>query len=46
MLSRFPSFVLARKLKALKVNLRGWNEEVFNNVETKKKKTSFGKIVS
>jgi hypothetical protein len=35
--SRSPSFILARKLKALKVDLRTWNEQVFGNVESKKK---------
>jgi hypothetical protein len=28
-----PSFILASKLKALKVNLKAWNEEVFGNIE-------------
>jgi hypothetical protein len=32
-----PSFILASKLKALKVDLKRWNEEVFGNVERKKK---------
>jgi hypothetical protein len=32
-----PTFILARKLKALKVDLRRWNEEVFGNVGRKKK---------
>jgi hypothetical protein len=31
-----PSFILASKLKALKVDLKRWNEEVFVNVERKK----------
>jgi septum formation inhibitor MinC len=31
------SFILASKLKALKADLRRWNEEVFENVERKKK---------
>jgi hypothetical protein len=31
-----PSFVLARKLKALKLDFKKWNEEVFGNVERKK----------
>jgi len=31
------SFVLARKLKALKIDLKKWNEKVFGNVERKKK---------
>jgi hypothetical protein len=35
-----PSFILARKLKALKVDLRVWNEQVFGNVENQKE--SFG----
>jgi hypothetical protein len=33
-----PSFVLARKLKALKLDLKKWNEEVFGNVERNKRK--------
>jgi hypothetical protein len=36
------SFVLAQKLKALKLDLKKWNEEVFDNVE-KRKKTLLGK---
>jgi hypothetical protein len=32
-----PSFIVASKLKALKVDLRRWNEEVFGNVGRKKK---------
>ncbi|XP_035541166.1 uncharacterized protein LOC118344500 isoform X2 [Juglans regia] len=32
-----PSFVLASKLKALKVDLKKWNKEVFGNVEQQKK---------
>jgi hypothetical protein len=32
-----PSFVLAQKLKALKVDLKRWNEQVFGNVEFRKK---------
>jgi hypothetical protein len=31
------SFILARKLKALKVDIRRWDEEVFGNVGSKKK---------
>jgi hypothetical protein len=31
-----PSFVLAKKLKALKVDLKSWNEKVFGNVESLK----------
>ena len=31
------SFIVASKLKALKVDLRKWNEEVFGDVERKKK---------
>jgi hypothetical protein len=31
------SFVLARKLKALKIDLTKWNEEVFGNVARKKR---------
>jgi hypothetical protein len=36
-LSRFLSYILAHKLKPLKGDLRVWNEEVFGNVERKKK---------
>jgi hypothetical protein len=32
-----PSFVLAQKLKALKADLKKWNEQVFGNVEFRKK---------
>jgi hypothetical protein len=35
--SRFLSFILTRKLKALKVNIRIWNEQVFGIVETHKR---------
>jgi hypothetical protein len=31
-----PNFVLAQKLKALKVDLKSWNEQVFGNVESLK----------
>ena len=31
-----PSFILAKKLQALKINLKQWNEEVFGNVLIKK----------
>jgi hypothetical protein len=31
-----PSFVLAQKLKALKVDLKSWNKQVFGNVESLK----------
>jgi len=31
-----PSFVLAQKLKALKVDLKSWNEQLFGNVESLK----------
>ena len=30
------SFVVAEKLKALKINLKWWNKEVFGRVETRK----------
>jgi len=33
-----PSFVIARKLKALKLDLKKWNEEVFGNVERNERK--------
>ena len=33
-----PSFILASKLKALKVDLKRWNVEEFGNVEEKGKK--------
>jgi hypothetical protein len=32
-----PSFVLAQKLKALKVDLKLWNEQVFENVDSLQK---------
>jgi hypothetical protein len=32
-----PSYVFARKLKALRANLKKWNEEVFGNVGVQKK---------
>lgn len=32
-----PIFVLASKLKALKIDLKRWNEEVSGNVERNKK---------
>jgi hypothetical protein len=32
-----PSFILAKKLKALKADLKSWNEQVFGNVEFHKK---------
>jgi len=32
-----PSFVLAKQLKALKVDLKLWNEPVFENVDSLKK---------
>jgi hypothetical protein len=32
-----PSFILAQKLKALKADLKKWNEQVFGNVEFRKK---------
>jgi len=31
-----PSYILANKLKALKTNLKKWNEEVFGDVRKKK----------
>ena len=31
-----PSFILAKKLKALKIDLKKWNEDVFGNVEYKR----------
>jgi hypothetical protein len=33
-----PSFMLARKLKALKADLKVWNKEVFGNLARPKKK--------
>lgn len=33
------SFVLAQKLKALKVDLKLWNEQVFRNVDSLQKLT-------
>ncbi len=32
-----PSYILAHKLKALKLDLKRWNEEVFGNVSFKRK---------
>lgn len=32
-----PSFILANKLKALKTDLKKWNEEVFGDIGKKKK---------
>ena len=32
-----PSFILARKLKALKDDLKKWNKEVFGNLAFRKK---------
>jgi hypothetical protein len=32
-----PSYVLAHKLKALKFDLKRWNEEVFGNIERNKR---------
>jgi len=37
-----PSFVFARKLKALKVDMKKWNEEVFGNVGVQKKELEKG----
>jgi hypothetical protein len=31
-----PNYILGCKLKALKTNLRAWNEEVFGNIGKKK----------
>jgi hypothetical protein len=36
-----PSYIMACKLKALKVDLKKWNEEVFRNVGVKKNKLMF-----
>jgi hypothetical protein len=33
-----PSFVFARKIKALKMDLNKWNEEVFRNLDSNKSK--------
>lgn len=38
-----PSFILARKPKALKVDFRVWNEEMFGNA--KKQKVSSGQVM-
>jgi hypothetical protein len=35
--SSLPSFILANKLKALKSDLKKWNEEVFGDIGKKKK---------
>jgi len=32
----FPSFIFSQKLKALKINLKRWNEHEFGNVEVRK----------
>lgn len=32
-----PSFILVNKLKALKADLKRWNEDIFGNFERKKK---------
>ena len=32
-----PSYILAMKLKALKLDLKQWNETEFSNVTTRKK---------
>jgi hypothetical protein len=37
-----PSYVFARKLKALKVDMKKWNEEVFGNVGVQKKELEKG----
>ena len=31
---RSPNFILAQKLKALKVDIKRWNGQVFGNVES------------
>lgn len=36
-ISRTPSFCLANKLKALKIDLKKWNEDEFDNVEERYK---------
>jgi hypothetical protein len=36
-----PSFKLAHKLKALKLDLKKWNKEIFDNA-SKRKKDFFG----
>ena len=33
-----PSFIFAYKIKALKMNLKKWNEEVFGNIDYNKSK--------
>jgi hypothetical protein len=33
-----PSFIFACKIKAIKMNLKKWNEEVFDNIESNKSK--------
>jgi hypothetical protein len=35
--SGLPSFILTNKLKALKTDLKKWNEEVFGDIGKKKK---------
>ena len=36
--SRTPSYILDNKLKALKLDLKKWNESKFRNISTDKKK--------
>jgi len=40
--SGLPSFILANKLKALKADLKKWNEEVFGDLGKKKKELMEG----
>ena len=35
-----PSFILARKLRALKLDLKKWNVEVFGNVQNRRQAMS------
>jgi hypothetical protein len=37
-----PSYILANKLKALKADLKKWNEKVFSDVGKKKKEVLEG----
>lgn len=34
----YPSFILVLKLRAMKMDLKKWNEEVFGNIGKPKKK--------
>jgi hypothetical protein len=40
------NFILARKVKSLKADLRTWNEQVFGNMESKQKSLFEGVVCS